>query len=162
MLGILNRRESPSMQGNSILALSGLAVYMANVNRLVDDKSKPLQYVTTKDWLTKVADTVMVVFDGNFKPKGNPFQWCQQVWHIALSLLLLYFPHLIVDQWALFFFYLRYWIDIWILLVVYSKEPLITCAPRLGLKKKVYLGNYFCYPTLCNINVLPNLYIMKK
>ena len=77
------------MQGNSILALSGLALCMVNVNRLVDDKNKPLQYVATKDWLVKVADTVMVVFDGNFKPKGNPFQWCQQVRNVALSLMLL-------------------------------------------------------------------------
>ena len=37
------------------------------------------QYVSTRHWLLTVADTVMVVFDGNYKSKHKPFQWCQQV-----------------------------------------------------------------------------------
>ena len=76
-------RGNPTIQGNSILALSGLAVTIVTNDGPMDEKHSFMRYIDTKDWLVKVADTVMVVLDGNFKPKGQPFQWCQQVCSIS-------------------------------------------------------------------------------
>ena len=72
------------MQGNSILALAGLACKVALTNCIErKDTSKAssvsTQFRSKKDWLVRVADTIMVVFDGNLKPKPEPMQWCQQV-----------------------------------------------------------------------------------
>ncbi len=73
------------MQGNSILALSGLAYKIS----LIDSDGikrhsegapvDSVQFVNNKEWLLRVADTVMVVFNGNFRPKSEPMRWCQQV-----------------------------------------------------------------------------------
>ena len=71
------------MQGNSVMALAGLASvvsqFKGNVKKDSDDQEVFQQYLSTKEWLLKVADTLMAVLDGNFKPKSEPFKWCQQV-----------------------------------------------------------------------------------
>lgn len=76
------------MQGNSIFGLAGLAVIISSENEPLVEKQLSMRYCSNKDWLVKVADTVMVVLDGNFKPKGRPMQWCQQV---SLPLVSTYF-----------------------------------------------------------------------
>eukprot|EP00795_Rhopilema_esculentum_P006145 gene6145-11535_t len=71
----------PTMQGNSVLALAALAVKVSTSsdNKGDDDlRNQSVQYLDKKSWLAKVADTIMVVLDGNFKPKTTPLQWCQQ------------------------------------------------------------------------------------
>lgn len=75
-------KGSPKTQGNSILALVGLANAISSFeeNESKEDRMRtPDQFISVRSWLLKVADTVMVVFDGNYKPASKPFQWCQQV-----------------------------------------------------------------------------------
>ena len=81
-------KGSPRAQGNSILALVGLAnavnSYEENEDRKLDP---PDQYISVRSWLLKIADTVFVVFDGNYKTKSKPFQWCQQVCVLKIKTL---------------------------------------------------------------------------
>lgn len=63
------------MQGNSVLALVGLARAVSMIVRQQTSSETTEQY----QWLSVVADTVMVVLDGNYKPKGPTLVWCQQV-----------------------------------------------------------------------------------
>ena len=70
------------MQGNSVLALAALAMKVsASSDKKGGDelRNRSAQYLDKNSWLAKVADTIMVVLDGNFKPKTTPLQWCQQV-----------------------------------------------------------------------------------
>ena len=90
-------RGSPKVQGNSVLALVGLANAVADheQNESKQDKQMaPAQYVSVRGWLLKVADTVMVILDGNLKPKSKPFQWCQQVCiHVLLKRSMCFYEH---------------------------------------------------------------------
>ena len=62
------------------MALVGLAKAVSYYEEnICKSEVKADQYLSMRTWLLKVADTVMVVFDGNFKAKSIPFQWCQQV-----------------------------------------------------------------------------------
>ncbi|XP_047129066.1 focadhesin isoform X1 [Hydra vulgaris] len=73
-------KQSPHLQGNSVLGLVGLAHAVSNYeenNDKCEGNADP--YLSMRTWLLKVADTIMVVFDGNFKAKSIPFQWCQQI-----------------------------------------------------------------------------------
>ena len=74
----LYSRGNPTVQGNSVIALAGLAAKISQLP-VKDERQASTQYSSRKDWLLRVADTLMVVLDGNFKPKGEPMQWCQQV-----------------------------------------------------------------------------------
>eukprot|EP00112_Aurelia_sp_Birch-Aquarium-sp1_P008564 Seg1947.2 transcript_id=Seg1947.2/GoldUCD/mRNA.D3Y31 product=Focadhesin protein_id=Seg1947.2/GoldUCD/D3Y31 len=71
-------KGNPTVQGNSVIALAGLAAKISQLPVKDERQSSSAQYSSRKDWLLRVADTVMVVLDGNFKPKGEPMQWCQQ------------------------------------------------------------------------------------
>ena len=78
----LKFRGNPTVQGNSVLALAGLANAIAVERSQLRQDGKedtPEQYISMHSWLLKVADTIMTVFDGNFKAKSKPFQWCQKV-----------------------------------------------------------------------------------
>lgn len=37
----------------------------------------------TREWLCVIADTLMVVLDGNYKARTAPLTWCQQVWPLV-------------------------------------------------------------------------------
>ncbi|XP_050400636.1 focadhesin isoform X2 [Patella vulgata] len=76
-------RESPSVQGNSILALSGLAVAVSRVvSGLQDDdleKAKKVsQHMSHSCWLMIVLDTIMCLMDVEYKSKGDILGMCQQ------------------------------------------------------------------------------------
>ena len=75
-------RGNPSVQGNSVFALAGLAHAVS----LYAQKQNNLGRNT--DWLTMVTDTIMVVLDGNYKPKGPTLTWCQQVFLLYFVLRL--------------------------------------------------------------------------
>lgn len=73
-------KGTPKLQGNSMFALVGLLNAVTTYEE--DDESDypvPDRYVSMRSWIVKVTDTVITIFDGNFKAKGKPFQWCQQV-----------------------------------------------------------------------------------
>jgi len=74
-------KGTPKAQGNSVFALVALAnAVVLHENENVSGKEESAQqYVSMKHWLLKVVDTVLVVFDGNAKTLGKPFEWCQQV-----------------------------------------------------------------------------------
>lgn len=67
------------MQGNSVLALVGLARAVSMIVRQQTSSETTEQYQWNNEWLSVVADTVMVVLDGNYEPKGPTLVWCQQV-----------------------------------------------------------------------------------
>jgi hypothetical protein len=76
------------VQGNSVLALAGLAFAVSSYisQQSVEDKSNQSdgsvqeeERHRTREWLCVVADTLMVVLDGNYKAKTSPLVWCQQV-----------------------------------------------------------------------------------
>eukprot|EP00112_Aurelia_sp_Birch-Aquarium-sp1_P004052 Seg1459.7 transcript_id=Seg1459.7/GoldUCD/mRNA.D3Y31 product=Focadhesin protein_id=Seg1459.7/GoldUCD/D3Y31 len=71
-------KGNPTVQGNSVIASAGLAAKISQLPVKDERQASSTQYSSRKDWLLRVADTVMVVLDGNFKPKGEPMQWCQQ------------------------------------------------------------------------------------
>ncbi|XP_015773334.1 PREDICTED: LOW QUALITY PROTEIN: focadhesin-like [Acropora digitifera] len=72
-------RGNPSVQGNSVLALAGLAQAVALFVQQQTSSGATEQYQRNTEWLSLVADTIMVVLDGNHKPKGPTLVWCQQV-----------------------------------------------------------------------------------
>lgn len=67
------------MQGNSVLALAGLAQAVFLFVQQQTSSGATEQYQRNTEWLSLVADTIMVVLDGNHKPKGPTLVWCQQV-----------------------------------------------------------------------------------
>ena len=67
------------MQGNSVLALAGLAQAVFLFVQQQSSSGATEQYQRNTEWLSLVADTIMVVLDGNHKPKGPTLVWCQQV-----------------------------------------------------------------------------------
>jgi len=72
-------RGNPSVQGNSVLALVGLAQAVSLFVQQQNSSGATEQYQRNTDWLIMVADTIMVVLDGNYKPKGSTLVWCQHV-----------------------------------------------------------------------------------
>lgn len=80
----LHFRESPNVQGNAILSLSGLVLasqrYWTNL-----DKESQGQIDNVKDfqsqshWATVVMDTLMSLMDVTFQPEGHILGLCQQV-----------------------------------------------------------------------------------
>ncbi|XP_041369730.1 focadhesin-like [Gigantopelta aegis] len=76
-------RGNPTMQGNSVLALAGLAVSVSRFASSLDKKSLQDEGVATQHighshWLTVVMDTIMHVMDVTFKPKEKLLGLCQQ------------------------------------------------------------------------------------
>lgn len=67
------------MQGNSVLALAGLTRAVSIFVQQQTSSGTTEQYQRNTEWLNMVADTLMVVLDGNYKPKGPTLVWCQQV-----------------------------------------------------------------------------------
>lgn len=72
-------RGNPSVQGNSVFALAGLAQAVSLFVQQQTSSGTTEQFQRNTEWLSMVADTVMVVLDGSYKPKGPTLVWCQQV-----------------------------------------------------------------------------------
>ncbi|XP_072232012.1 focadhesin isoform X2 [Leuresthes tenuis] len=73
-------KDSPVVQGNSILALSGLAVVLAKYeSNLPTDSSGSLgagpEFVPTTSWLAMVFDTLLSIISSSYKAKGQVFPW---------------------------------------------------------------------------------------
>lgn len=75
----LHFRGNPSVQGNSVLALAGLARAVSIFVQQQSSSGTTESYQRNAEWLNMVADTLMVVLDGNYKAKGPTLVWCQQV-----------------------------------------------------------------------------------
>ncbi|KAL0970352.1 hypothetical protein UPYG_G00240840 [Umbra pygmaea] len=73
-------KDSPVVQGNSILALSGLAAalakYEANLPASADGGlGVGPEVLPTSTWLAMVLETLLSVISSNYKPKGQVFTW---------------------------------------------------------------------------------------
>ncbi|XP_051570142.1 focadhesin-like isoform X1 [Myxocyprinus asiaticus] len=73
-------KDSPVVQGNSILALSGLAVVLTRYesNLPAQSESGPEvgpDILPTAHWLSMVIDTLLSIVSSNSNPKGQVFPW---------------------------------------------------------------------------------------
>ncbi|XP_012735632.2 focadhesin [Fundulus heteroclitus] len=73
-------KDSPVVQGNSILALSGLAAVVAKYeSNLPTDSSGSLgagpEFVPTASWLAMVLNTLLSIISSSYKPRGQVFPW---------------------------------------------------------------------------------------
>ncbi|XP_041840691.1 focadhesin isoform X2 [Melanotaenia boesemani] len=73
-------KDSPVVQGNSILALSGLAAVLAKYeSNLPTDGAGGLgagpEFVPTTSWLAMVFDTLLSIISSSYKAKGQVFPW---------------------------------------------------------------------------------------
>ncbi|XP_028988970.1 focadhesin isoform X2 [Betta splendens] len=73
-------KDSPVVQGNSILALSGLAAVLAKYeSNLPADSDGSLgagpEFVPTASWLAMVSDTLLSIISSSYKARGQVFPW---------------------------------------------------------------------------------------
>ncbi|XP_038155293.1 focadhesin [Cyprinodon tularosa] len=73
-------KDSPVVQGNSILTLSGLAAVVAKYeSNLPTDSSGSLgagpEFVPTSSWLSMVLDTLLSISSSSYKARGQVFPW---------------------------------------------------------------------------------------
>ncbi|XP_056883084.1 focadhesin [Takifugu flavidus] len=73
-------KDSPVVQGNSILALSGLAAAVAKYGSNLpangeDSHGAAAEFVPTADWLAMVLNTLLSISSSNYKATGPVFQW---------------------------------------------------------------------------------------
>uniref|UniRef100_A0A3B5A296 Focadhesin n=1 Tax=Stegastes partitus TaxID=144197 RepID=A0A3B5A296_9TELE len=73
-------RDSPVVQGNSILALSGLAAALAKYeSNLPADSDGSLgagpEFVPTASWLAMMLDTLLSIISSSYKARGQVFPW---------------------------------------------------------------------------------------
>ncbi|XP_077355104.1 focadhesin isoform X2 [Festucalex cinctus] len=71
-------KDSPVVQGNSVLALSGLAAVVAKYERnMPTDNDAGLkagpEFVPTSSWLAMVLDTLLSIISSSYKAKGQVF-----------------------------------------------------------------------------------------
>jgi hypothetical protein len=71
------------MQGNSLLALTGLVVavftYHSSTVETQATQNTSKSYISTQEWIARVTDTMLVTLDGSLQTFGVPMSWCQQV-----------------------------------------------------------------------------------
>ncbi|KAL4641587.1 focadhesin [Arapaima gigas] len=75
-------KDSPVVQGNSILALSGLAVALAKYESglPVDPDGAGevgTEFLSSRLWMAMVMDTLLSVVSSSYQPKGRVFPWFQ-------------------------------------------------------------------------------------
>ncbi|XP_053199817.1 focadhesin [Scomber japonicus] len=73
-------KDSPVVQGNSILALSGLAAALAKYeSNLPADNDGSLgagpEFIPTASWLAMVLDTLLSIISSSYKARGQVFPW---------------------------------------------------------------------------------------
>uniref|UniRef100_A0A669F6F1 Focadhesin n=1 Tax=Oreochromis niloticus TaxID=8128 RepID=A0A669F6F1_ORENI len=66
-------KDSPVVQGNAILALSGLAAVLAKYESNLPTDGD--EFVATGSWLTTVLDTLLSISSSSFKSRGRVFPW---------------------------------------------------------------------------------------
>ncbi|CAK6434056.1 unnamed protein product [Pipistrellus nathusii] len=71
-------KESPVVKGNALLALSSLAVVVSKheASLCSDGEGVPEvqpNFISMKDWVSMVVDTLLVIVDSHYQPKGQLF-----------------------------------------------------------------------------------------
>ncbi|KAJ8382321.1 hypothetical protein SKAU_G00030990 [Synaphobranchus kaupii] len=75
-------KDSPVVQGNSILALSGLAAVLVKYESSLPTQEPGCtevgpEILPTQVWVSMVMDTLLSVVSSSYRPKGNVFPWFQ-------------------------------------------------------------------------------------
>uniref|UniRef100_A0A674K3S4 Focadhesin n=1 Tax=Terrapene triunguis TaxID=2587831 RepID=A0A674K3S4_9SAUR len=72
-------KDSPVVKGNSILALTGLAVAVAKYeNSLSSDTETEPDFLPTKHWISMVIETLLSIVNSRYRAKGQVFPWFYQ------------------------------------------------------------------------------------
>ena len=84
LLYFIDCRGEPSAQGNSLLALAGLALasthHALSLGQTAEEnQQKASEHIGQNKWLMLVVETLFSVVNGRYKPKGRVFNWCHQV-----------------------------------------------------------------------------------
>ncbi|XP_046905303.1 focadhesin isoform X1 [Hypomesus transpacificus] len=75
-------KDSPVVQGNSILALSGLATVLAKYESNLHSETEVgfevgTEIIPTATWLAMLIDTLLSIINSTYQPKGLVFPWFQ-------------------------------------------------------------------------------------
>ncbi|XP_072446311.1 focadhesin [Chiloscyllium punctatum] len=75
-------KDSPVVQGNSILALTGLAVTVAKYESSLPSEAHDAPEIgadilPTEHWISMVVETLLSIVDNRYRPKGRIFPWFQ-------------------------------------------------------------------------------------
>nr|XP_033775395.1 focadhesin isoform X2 [Geotrypetes seraphini] len=75
-------KDSPVVQGNSLLALTGLAVAVAKYENSLPSEAEGTPEIEpdilpTTSWLSMVLDTLLSIVNSHYRPKGRVFPWFQ-------------------------------------------------------------------------------------
>ncbi|XP_037654619.1 focadhesin [Choloepus didactylus] len=73
-------KDSPVVKGNALLALSSLAVVVSKHEvSLTSDSDGILEvqpnFLSMKEWVSMVLDTLLVIVDSHYQPRGQLFSW---------------------------------------------------------------------------------------
>uniref|UniRef100_A0A8C0C030 Focadhesin n=1 Tax=Buteo japonicus TaxID=224669 RepID=A0A8C0C030_9AVES len=72
-------KDSPVVKGNSIFALTGLAVAVAKYeSSLSSDTETEPDFLPTKHWISMVTETLFSIVNSRYHPKGQVFTWFYQ------------------------------------------------------------------------------------
>ncbi|XP_043916316.1 focadhesin [Protopterus annectens] len=77
-------KDSPGIQGNCILALTGLAVTVAKHESSLPSETEGEhqmgdEFLPTRYWISMVLDTLLSIIDSRYRPKGRVFPWFRHV-----------------------------------------------------------------------------------
>ncbi|XP_070445791.1 focadhesin isoform X2 [Equus przewalskii] len=73
-------KESPVVKGNALLALSSLAVVVSRHEASLSSDSEEVlevqpNFLPMKEWVFMVFDTLLVIVDSHYQPRGRLFSW---------------------------------------------------------------------------------------
>ncbi|NXC74496.1 FOCAD protein, partial [Anhinga anhinga] len=76
-------KESPVVKGNSIFALTGLAVAVAKYESSLSSDTEGMpetepDFLPTKHWISMVTETLFSIVNSRYHPKGQIFPWFYQ------------------------------------------------------------------------------------
>ncbi|XP_010944320.2 focadhesin [Camelus bactrianus] len=73
-------KDSPVVKGNALLALSGLAVVVSKHEASLSSDSEGVlevqpNFLSMEEWISMVFDTLLVIVDSHYQPRGRLFSW---------------------------------------------------------------------------------------
>nr|XP_009675312.1 PREDICTED: focadhesin [Struthio camelus australis] len=76
-------KDSPVVKGNSLLALTGLAVAVAKYESSLSSDTEGMpetepDFLPTKHWISMVIETLFSIVNSRYNPKGRVFPWFYQ------------------------------------------------------------------------------------
>ncbi|NXN81935.1 FOCAD protein, partial [Bombycilla garrulus] len=76
-------KDSPVVKGNSIFALTGLAVAVAKYESSLSSDSEGVpetepDFIPMKHWISMVTETLLSIVNSRYQPKGQVFPWFYQ------------------------------------------------------------------------------------